>query len=651
MVAMATPLNLELLASMGFTVGDDAAPNDLVVAVRAVDDATLAAAITDIDVALTARIAAAGDSGGEAPARTIASAVRRVGPGLALISVPGPARVRRGDRRPRGGLRRDDLQRQRAGRAGGRAQAARRRTRPSGDGARLRHRGGRRRRPRLRERRPTRPGRHRGRIRDGRPAAAVPARRAPASASAACLGRRRPRPVGGRRRRSTRAALDALDADPATELIVVVSKPAGRRGRRGGARARRDAQHARPVRLARARRAGSDRRGRARCCTTLGSAGADLAELAPGRPPETRVGSLRGLFAGGTLCDEAMLIATDRARPDPLEHPAATRTGASIRTATADGHLMIDFGDDELTVGRPHPMIDASLRLRPAGAEAADPTTAVVLLDVVLGYGAHPDPAAELAPAIAAATTVPVVVALIGTEPTRRASNARPQHAARRRRGRLRLERRRRPLRRLARGWPVMTICCAASRGSSPPASTCSPTRCATRRWPVTRGRLAPADGRHRRPTWPRARRSAPAAANELGGRRGCSASTAPARRRGARPRRRSGSGRRDFLHAGPPIDWERASGPMRGALIGRGAVRGPGRRRRARPRRCSRPAAASRSTRATTTTRSGRWPASISASMWMFVLEDPATGAARLLLAQRGPGQGAALRRVSDPR
>ena len=69
----------------------------------------------------------------------------------------------------------------------------------------------------------------------------------------------------------------------------------------------------------------------------------------------------------------------------------------------AAGHAMIDFGDDELTAGRAHPMIDQSLRLERLAAEAADPAVAVILLDVVLGHGAHPDPAAELGPAIAAA--------------------------------------------------------------------------------------------------------------------------------------------------------------------------------------------------------------------------------------------------------
>ena len=84
---------------------------------------------------------------------------------------------------------------------------------------------------------------------------------------------------------------------------------------------------------------------------------------------------------------------------------------------------MIDFGDDKLTQGRPHPMIDGSMRVQRIVEEGADATCGTVLLDVVLGHGAHPDPAAELAPAIrdarATATRsgrdLAVVVSLTGT--------------------------------------------------------------------------------------------------------------------------------------------------------------------------------------------------------------------------------------------
>jgi FdrA protein len=67
---------------------------------------------------------------------------------------------------------------------------------------------------------------------------------------------------------------------------------------------------------------------------------------------------------------------------------------------------VVDLGDDLFTRGRPHPMIDHRLRNERILAEAADPGVAVLLLDVVLGYGAHPDPAAEMEPAIRSARDI-----------------------------------------------------------------------------------------------------------------------------------------------------------------------------------------------------------------------------------------------------
>jgi FdrA protein len=81
---------------------------------------------------------------------------------------------------------------------------------------------------------------------------------------------------------------------------------------------------------------------------------------------------------------------------------------------TADAHTMVDFGDDALTAGRAHPMIDPTLRLEQLARTAADPSTGVLLLDVVLGHGAEPDPAARLAPVLAQVAQ-PVVVAVVGT--------------------------------------------------------------------------------------------------------------------------------------------------------------------------------------------------------------------------------------------
>ena len=113
---------------------------------------------------------------------------------------------------------------------------------------------------------------------------------------------------------------------------------------------------------------------------------------------------MRGLYSGGTLCSEAGLI-----------------LGALLGD---DGFSVIDLGDDEYTVGRPHPMIDFRLRNEYVVAAAEDPTTAVILLDVVLGYGSHPDPAGAIAPAIERAVrtaaeagrALTVVASVCGTE-------------------------------------------------------------------------------------------------------------------------------------------------------------------------------------------------------------------------------------------
>jgi len=95
---------------------------------------------------------------------------------------------------------------------------------------------------------------------------------------------------------------------------------------------------------------------------------------------------IRGLYSGGSLAGEAKLV-----------------LGASLGATTAKRHEILDLGDDEYTVGRPHPMIDPRLRNEHLAAAAADPSTAVILLDVVLGFGANADPAGALASAIDAA--------------------------------------------------------------------------------------------------------------------------------------------------------------------------------------------------------------------------------------------------------
>jgi FdrA protein len=142
----------------------------------------------------------------------------------------------------------------------------------------------------------------------------------------------------------------------------------------------------------------------------------------PGPTPLRRGRHLRGLFCGGTLADEAMLVAGEVLGPIRSNIPLSPELalGPDLR---ADAHLVVDFGDDTLTRGRAHPMIDPTLRLERIAVEAADPGCGVLLLDLVLGHGAHPDPAPELADAIRAARAtaaaagrdLPVVVSLTGT--------------------------------------------------------------------------------------------------------------------------------------------------------------------------------------------------------------------------------------------
>jgi FdrA protein len=126
---------------------------------------------------------------------------------------------------------------------------------------------------------------------------------------------------------------------------------------------------------------------------------------------------LRGLFSGGTLAYETMLglqttlsplfsnapITEDQLLKDPLH---------------SEAHTIMDLGDEFFMVGRLHPMIDNDLRIRRLRQEASDPEVGLILLDVVLGEGSHPDPASELAPVIKeiGEKGLEIVVIVIGTD-------------------------------------------------------------------------------------------------------------------------------------------------------------------------------------------------------------------------------------------
>ena len=133
---------------------------------------------------------------------------------------------------------------------------------------------------------------------------------------------------------------------------------------------------------------------------------------------------LRGLFSGGTLAYEALLILQDYLPVVYSNAPIKKGQNVLENSMVSQEHAIVDLGEDEFTVGRLHPMMDNDLRIRRLYQEAQDPEVAVILLDVVLGYGSHPDPASELAPAIAKARSqvkkagrhLEVVAVVVGTD-------------------------------------------------------------------------------------------------------------------------------------------------------------------------------------------------------------------------------------------
>jgi FdrA protein len=387
-VGMATPLNLELLRDQGFTV--DAGPNDLVIAVRARDDEAIEAAVAAVERELAAKGAPSGPVE-RAAARSIGAAARRDAElSLAFLSIPGEHVAYEAAAALEAGLHvfcfsdgvslEDEVRLKR--------RAAERGLLFMGadcgtaiiDGVALGFANA---------------------VRRG-PVGIVGAsgtgiQEVSCLLDAAGVGVSHAIGVGGRDLSAevggemTRAGLKLLAGDPDTRVIVVISKPPDPQVA--------DAIEAaavatgKPVILALlgARHEGAGEVAGIERVSTLTDAALLAIETAGGpllalgaelrRPPAT--GPVRGLYSGGTLCTEAAAI-----------------VGAGEFT---------DFGADEYTQGRAHPMIDPSLRLEHLAA-AREP---VLLLDVVLGYGAHPDPAGELAPVIEGLDRH-VIVALVG---------------------------------------------------------------------------------------------------------------------------------------------------------------------------------------------------------------------------------------------
>jgi FdrA protein len=404
--AMATPLNRDLLGGAGFAP-PQAGPDDLVVAIRAADDAAVEAAVAAVERVLAGRRPASGTAAADVPPHTVeAAAAARPDAPVVLVSVPGAHAY---------------VEAVAALRAG-------RHVMVFSDGVDV-----------AAEVALKREGAARGRLVMGPDCGTVvlggvglgfanvvvpgPVGLVAASGTGAqqlCglldgagIGVRHVLGVGGRDLsaavggRSALAALEALDADPQVEVIAVVSKPPAPEVAEAVAAAA--AACATPVVLAPVGPGHpSLTDAAAEIARTLGNPFPEPATWgdAPAAPP----GPLLGLFSGGTNCLEALAVLEERigpvrsnVHPDPARHigPGDDPGGDPC---------LLDLGDDELTAGRPHPMIDPT----PVAERLAAASGGVALLDVVLGHGAHPDPAALLVPALAATRAAPVVT-LVGT--------------------------------------------------------------------------------------------------------------------------------------------------------------------------------------------------------------------------------------------
>jgi FdrA protein len=385
-VAMGTPLNLEVLDQMGFVIPDTTTADHLVVAVRLGEDDARDPVLAEVDRLLSERRTESG-AAAEEPPRTTASALVRQPEAVVLVSVPGvSAAVEAMDALEAGSdvmVFSDNVPVQQ--------EVALKRYAASGDllvmgpdcGTAVVDGLG------LGFANVVAPG----------PVGIVAASGTGCQQVLALLdhagvgvttaygvgGRDLSAAVGGL---SMRTALARLDADPRVELALVISKPpdpevaAGLTAYGEGLST--------PVHLALLGAGRPDLT--AATEELLGALGREVPPWPVAGHAEPAGGTrLHGLFVGGTLRDESAAI-----------------------LAGVDDVSLVDFGDDAYTTGRAHPMIDPSLRLARVAEVVADPETAVLLLDVVLGHGVEPDPAASLAPAIAGARC-PVVVSVVGT--------------------------------------------------------------------------------------------------------------------------------------------------------------------------------------------------------------------------------------------
>lgn len=216
------------------------------------------------------------------------------------------------------------------------------------------------------------------------------------------------------------SALERLAADPATRQIVVLSKPpADEVAAKVLETLAAAGKPASVCFLGHAENGAPEERNG----ITVYSRIVDLAEALAGEPVDSQVavetaqgdggGTIRGLFAGGTLCAEAQQTLLQAG--EPVASNASLPRARDLAQMQAGDHQLIDLGADEYTQGRPHPMLEPTVRSQPLAEALADPQVGAILVDVVLGYGAHPDPAGMLVRSLEGAPGKPVIASLCGT--------------------------------------------------------------------------------------------------------------------------------------------------------------------------------------------------------------------------------------------
>jgi len=222
----------------------------------------------------------------------------------------------------------------------------------------------------------------------------------------------------------TMMAFDALDEDPETKRIILISKPPSQKI--AGRILERASRSSKQISICFLGNSELKLPPNAKLTPTLMAAAEDaLGAPLPLRKISQRLLSrsgdpgrrwIRGLFSGGTLCAEAQVVL--QMAGEKVYSNAPIPGAEHLNGGQPESHVLLDLGSDEYTVGRPHPMIDPSVRTKHFLSSMGEPGVAVVLLDVVIGYGSHEDPAEEIAAAVRNLENrkICVVASVCGTE-------------------------------------------------------------------------------------------------------------------------------------------------------------------------------------------------------------------------------------------